>query len=543
MSNLHIGAGASVSWSRGGRRGTMRACLVVILWAFASPGYTLVAAGNLDHAVGELVRKIVSEGRLQGKSVFVGADDFFEEDTGYRLRLPLSDTLHTKCRTALLENEVDVAMVESEAVRVLHGRWRRESEGELHLTLFVAEPVERDGDAGAIVSLEGGEEALLPIDDGIREDITPTLRHWGRAAVRQLERHLPGSGTYRLHVPPGAIAARDVPRPESLGRLLLAYWRPEFAGSDRFTLAGPDRSDGELRGEAFVAGDRIVVTLTIRDRRQGTEVPAKVEPDKSLFGDMMGGLHGGSGSGGPDAGGGTGRQVLATLPAFATLSVRTVPSGARVRIATNDGATAYRKGMRLEPGRYRIEVEARDHEPFRQYLDVTGNTEYEISLCRLEQRTKRECTNEEVTRHRTERRRSTRSMQDNEIISLIDADLTVDDDLEELYEEFNGRPPRGNPRAELRSQLCWLAYLELEPRITRGCRRVDGSFVDDSHSTDCECELDGDYINDYCELTVDWECSVTKEVQVPYTTTEEKCEDKILEDRICPENQVTLRSH
>ena len=316
MSNPHSGAGACVSWirrSRGGRAGTMRACLMVLVWAFASPGYALVAAGNLDYAVGELVRKLVERGQLQGKSVFVGADDFFEEDTGYRLRLPLSDTLRTKCRTALQGNEVDVALVESEEVRVLHGRWRRESEGELHLTLFVAEPVEREGNAGTIVSLEGGEEALLPIDEGIREGITPTLRHWGRAAVRQLERRLPGSGTYRLHVPPKAIAAPDIPRPESLGRLLLAHWKPEFAGNDRFTLAGPNRSDGELRGEAFVAGDRIVVTLTIRDRREGTEVPAKIEPHKSLFDDMMGGLHKGSGSGGSDTGGIAGRPNILVI--------------------------------------------------------------------------------------------------------------------------------------------------------------------------------------------------------------------------------------
>lgn len=328
MSNQHIGTGARLSWSRRSWGGTMRACLVVLVWAFASPGYALDTTGNLDHAVSKLVRKIVSEGRLQGKSVFVGANDFFETETGFRLRLPLSDTLHTKCRTALQTEGVDVAMVESEEVRVLHGRWRRESKEQLHLTLFIAEPVIREGDAGAIVSLEGGEEALLPIDDGIREDITPTLRHWGRAAVRQLEGHLPGGRTYRLHVPPGAIKARDVPRPERLGRLLLAHWKPEFTGNDRFTLAGSDSSHGELSGEAFLAGDRVVVTLTIRDHRQGIEVPAKVEPDKSLFGDMMGGLHGGSGSGGSDIGGGTGRPNILVIGEDADPG--TVPRHSRV---------------------------------------------------------------------------------------------------------------------------------------------------------------------------------------------------------------------
>ena len=237
-------------------------------------------------------------------------------------------------------------------------------------------------------------------------------------------------------------------------------------------------------------------------------------------------------------------QVLATLPAFATLAVRTVPSGARVRIVTNDGVTAYREGMRLEPDRYRIEVEARDHEPFEEYLDVAGNTEYEISLCRLEQRTKQKCTDVEVTRYRTELRRSIRSMKDDETIDPIDANLLLgDDSLERKYEELNGRSPRGGNRAEIRSKLCRsVYYAELEPKIKPGCREVDGSYVDDSVSFDCECELYGDYIDDYCELTVDWECSVTEEVQVPYVAIEKKCEEKTETERRCPESQVTLRS-
>lgn len=236
-------------------------------------------------------------------------------------------------------------------------------------------------------------------------------------------------------------------------------------------------------------------------------------------------------------------QVLVTLPAFATLSVRTVPSGARVRITTNDGATAYQEDMRLEPGRYRIEVEARDHEPFEEYLDVAGNTEYEISLCRLEQRTKQECTDVEVTRYRTESRRSTRSMNGDQTLDPWDGDQILDNDpFKNRYEPLNGRPPRRGLRAEIRSGLCRLAYFELEPKFKQRCRRVGGSFVDESLSPRCECELDGEYYKDYCELTVAWECSVTEEIRVPYTTTEKKCEERSQTDRICPENQVTLRS-
>lgn len=236
-------------------------------------------------------------------------------------------------------------------------------------------------------------------------------------------------------------------------------------------------------------------------------------------------------------------QVLATLPAFATLSVRTVPPGARVHIATNDGATAYREGMRLEPGGYHIEVEARDHEPFRRYLDITGNTEYEISLCRLEQRTKQECRDVEVTRSRT--RRSIRSMQDDERKDPMDADLDLDlggDSLESIYKSFNGRPPR-RARRDIRQTLCTLAYHDLAYDIEPGCSDIDGSFVSGSLSEDtmdCECEIDGDYYSDYCKLTASWKCSV--EVTEPYVTTEKKCEERTWMERRCPEKQVTLRS-
>lgn len=238
-------------------------------------------------------------------------------------------------------------------------------------------------------------------------------------------------------------------------------------------------------------------------------------------------------------------QVLATLPAFATLSVRTVPPGAQIRIVTNDGATSYREGMRVEPGRYRIEVEARDHEPFQQLLDVTGNTEYEISLCRLEQVTKQECRDVEVTIPQEEIQRSVRPMQDDVTKDPMDADLEVGGGrLESIYESFNGRPPR-RARRDIRQTLCTLAYNDLAHDIEPGCSDIDGSFVPGSLSEDtmdCECEIDGDYYSDYCELTASWRCSVTEVVRVPRVTTEKKCEERTRAEPRCPEKQVTLRS-
>ena len=92
-----------------------RAGLLVLACAFSSAGQAQLQARNLDHAVGELVRTLVNEGRLSGQKVYVGADDFFEEEN--ELRPPLSKILRTMCLRALTDRQVEVALVPAEACR------------------------------------------------------------------------------------------------------------------------------------------------------------------------------------------------------------------------------------------------------------------------------------------------------------------------------------------------------------------------------------------------------------------------------------------
>ena len=68
-----------------------------------------------------------------------------------------------------------------------------------------------------------------------------------------------------------------------------------------------------------------------------------------------------------------------------TLTVETVPLGAQVRISGKD----YRDSMRLKNGDYEVFIEAEGHEPFRSRLTIEGSTAYKISLCSLENETKR----------------------------------------------------------------------------------------------------------------------------------------------------------
>ena len=109
--------------SRRGWRWAAHLALAVLTCGFAGAGQAQERYDNLDHAVNSIIREIVEDGNLRGQSVYVGADDFFEEETGFYLRPRLSEMLRAKSRTALTQNGVDhLEMVESEEAWVLHGR-------------------------------------------------------------------------------------------------------------------------------------------------------------------------------------------------------------------------------------------------------------------------------------------------------------------------------------------------------------------------------------------------------------------------------------
>ena len=119
----------------------------------------------------------------------------------------------------------------------------------------------------------------------------------------------------------------------------------------------------------------------------------------------------------PDAVLGTAPFPERPVTAVDTLTVRTEPADAQIRVITSTGSV-YRDGMPLAPGQYEVAVEAKNHEPFRKRLSISGPTTYRISLCRLETRTQRVCHDSPVTRHRTETRKTTRNIDETEIIDL-----------------------------------------------------------------------------------------------------------------------------
>ena len=274
-----------------GRRWTARFALVVLAGTFAGTGEaqiksyeTLYVAARV--LVRELVEDLRKKGSLAEQRVFAGAGDFFDEETG--LRLPLSDLLSGKCGTLLRENGANVALSESEAVWVLHGRWRRYSEEMLHLTLFIAEPVERgEPDKAAI------REVLVPLGTIRPEDLRPTLDHWGSLLVRRLERGAHDQRKRGVRFRPVVATGDDGAQREGLGRYLTDWLRDAFGRTRRnllYTLVEPPPdvdaasvTDGTLDAKAAVHAGLVVVSLRVRDD-QGTQVAsARVELDEGLF--------------------------------------------------------------------------------------------------------------------------------------------------------------------------------------------------------------------------------------------------------------------
>ena len=284
MNNPATDHGRPTPRIRRSRRGwgqAARLALAVLACTFAGAGQAQERYDHLDHAVSSIIRDIVEDGALRGQSVFVGADDFFETETEFRLRPRLSEMLRAKSRTALTRNGVNPGMVESDEAWVLHGRWWRETRDSreyLHLRLFIARPVEGDTPPQE----HEGEAGLIPIDGDIENAVKPTLRHWGDSVVRQLERDLPGTGSYRLHIRPFEVEG-VVAQPERLDRHLRNRWRRAFTGSRRFGLVGSTGFDGELFGEVSVTDEHVEVDLYVEDTQGEKVASALAKPDKGLF--------------------------------------------------------------------------------------------------------------------------------------------------------------------------------------------------------------------------------------------------------------------
>ena len=232
------------------------------------------------------------------------------------------------------------------------------------------------------------------------------------------------------------------------------------------------------------------------------------------------------------------------LSVIGTLTVRTEPANAQVRVITSSGS-AYRDDMLLAPGQYEVAVEAENYEPFRKSLSINGSTTYRISLCRLETRTKQVCHDRPVTRHRAESRKTTGNIDETESIDLqgyLETRGVTRRDMPGAIENLKRTiADNSHKRGRVRDIMCGIARKRLtnrmgghteEHRMSR-CRAHGGSYVQGSYGEPA-CSPCDDILSGQCIARAFWSCSYTKSVQVPYSDTERECSDKKSTERICP---------
>ena len=267
---------------------------------FARAGWAQRSYDDLDDAVRDLTSTLVERGELvalfsaadlSGKRVLVKSDDFFETETGFRL--PLSKVLSRKCATKLMRGRVPVALEGSDedAVRVLHGRWKRVPGGRLDLTLFVAEPVRGRGEPVALVSVEG----RVPVEGIKPEDIEPTLEHWGRYLVRRLDRRVRDQGRRTVRIQPLSVRGEGTAKPDELGWELADWLGEALLDSRWFEFVEPAPSgstatvqvDGELLGSVSVRGDHVKVSVRVLDNQRRRVTAASVELSKAFFDETL----------------------------------------------------------------------------------------------------------------------------------------------------------------------------------------------------------------------------------------------------------------
>ena len=289
MNNPITGFGACaprIRRSRSGWTWKARLALAVLACGFAGAGQAQpVYRGGLNEAVRELARTLVNEAGLRDRRVLVKSEDFFELET--ELRLELSQVLSRMSISELTRSGVSVSMPGSDedAVMVLHGRWRRESDTLLYLELFVAAPVE-SGDPAALRSARG----RVPIDENIREAIESTLEDWGRLLMLDLERRVRDQRERKVLFQPVTLRS-DMVQGGGLEEYLGDWIKEAFAirRSRLFRLIAPPpgrsvETDGTLHAEAAVHLGYVEVSLSVLDNQTFEQVTfARVRLDRGLF--------------------------------------------------------------------------------------------------------------------------------------------------------------------------------------------------------------------------------------------------------------------
>ena len=298
---------------------------VVLACAFAGTGHAEDYA-SLDHAVGDLAWELVDEAELlkkekglREKKVLVSPRNFISTGEMAECSLPLSKHLADRFASQLREYGVQVVSGSGDENRAitLRGEWNVESGSEyLRLSLKVTQLVGQN-ELNRLASKEG----RVPVADIDEKDRGPDLDYHGCNVVKQLEGGTRGDRPRTVYVRPLSVSRTVTAQPEGLG-LYLADWLTRALGqSSRFkpveVVATLDRvpvveqlsksllppgagsvpgtgthgsligdivqADADLAGEVIDDGERVQITVKLRDSRSGLVIGAAETLGKRLL--------------------------------------------------------------------------------------------------------------------------------------------------------------------------------------------------------------------------------------------------------------------
>ena len=221
------------------------------------------------------------------------------------------------------------------------------------------------------------------------------------------------------------------------------------------------------------------------------------------------------------------KTLIAAGTATTSITVETIPPSARVHVFTSAGS-AYRDGMKVQPGNYEIAVEAAQHEPFRQRLAVGGPTTYRISLCKLETAPEQVCELKSVTRTRLVERRGDKTISGFDAVTARELGYTAEDRADMDSEE----------RSWLSEWLCDKAKEGAEKDLEETCERHGGTTYSDAYFDLSVTEEDCSSIMG--SVRVAGKCyNMRGEFEDEYTDKSEDCTSVTKTTRNCPDNIVT----
>ena len=208
-----------------------------------------------------------------------------------------------------------------------------------------------------------------------------------------------------------------------------------------------------------------------------------------------------------------------------SITVRTVPPDAQVRVFTSAGST-YRDGMVVQPGHYELLVEARQHEAFRKVLPVEGATTYQISLCRLESQVQAVCENKNVTKTKWIEKKDDVTIDSFAYADMEDFGVDV-----EWYIDMSTSEQR-----ELKDKLCRAVENKVLDELEDACERIYEGRIDHGSfkimKKDCSDMSAGADAIIVCVGALD-------EYPEEYVEAVKDCRDETRQVRVCPDQIVT----